>query len=139
MAELDPSSALDLGGPISRYRIELFWSKEDQEYVATAPQFGTGVSALAPTPEGALKEMQTVLEMVEDIYREEGRDLPATPDFSGQLRVRMPKSLHAALAARARLEEVSLNTLMVAYLSACTGPAGGKRELMEREGSDGLP
>lgn len=129
MAELDPTKDLDLAGPISRYRIELFWSDEDGEFVATAPQFGTGVSALAPTPERALQEMQIVLEMIEGIYREDGHDLPTTPGFSGQLRVRMPKSLHATLAARARLEEVSLNTLIVSYLSSCVGRIEGGGDL----------
>ena len=125
MAEVVPLTDLDLAGPISRYRIELFWSDEDREFVATAPQFGTGVSALAPTPERALREIQIVLDMIEDVYREDGHDLPTNPDFSGQLRVRMPKSLHAALAARARLDEVSLNTLIVSYLSSCAGRIEG--------------
>jgi predicted HicB family RNase H-like nuclease len=121
VAKARPSRGLDLAGPLARYRLELFWSDDDQEFVVTAPQFGSGVSALAETPDAALREMQVVLELIEDYYQEEGRELPTVPAYSGQLRVRMPKSLHAALAARARLEEVSLNTLIVSYLSSCAG------------------
>jgi antitoxin HicB len=129
VAKPRPSERLDLAGPLSRYRVELFWSDEDQEFVATAPQFGSGVSALAETPEAALREMQVVLGLIEDYYQEEGRALPAVPAHSGQLRVRMPKSLHATLAARARLEEVSLNTLIVSYLSSCVGRIEGGGDL----------
>ena len=37
--------------------------------------------------------------------------------FSGQLRVRMPKSLHAALSQEADDENISLNTYIVTLLS----------------------
>ena len=34
---------------------------------------------------------------------------PLTGDFSGQLRIRMPKSLHRILSEKAREENISLN------------------------------
>jgi len=107
----------EIASPLSRYRVELFWSEEDQEFVAIAPRFGPGVSALARTPEETLREFELVLEAVEELYRDEGWDLPQEPTYSGQLRVRMPRSLHATLVGRAREEKVSLNTLIVSYLS----------------------
>jgi antitoxin HicB len=41
--------------------------------------------------------------------------------FSGQWRIRLPKSLHAALALRAKQEGVSLNTLAATLLAQCMG------------------
>ena len=43
------------------------------------------------------------------------------PRYSGQFRLRAPRSLHAWLAARAELEGVSLNTLCVQILSEASG------------------
>lgn len=45
--------------------------------------------------------------------------------YSGNLRVRLPVDLHAALAAQAQEQGVSLNTLIVAYLA---GAASFKKE-----------
>ncbi|MBA2650308.1 MAG: type II toxin-antitoxin system HicB family antitoxin [Legionella sp.] len=43
---------------------------------------------------------------------------PSKPNkYSGQWRMRAPKSLHAALASRAKEEGVSLNTLVVTLLA----------------------
>jgi antitoxin HicB len=47
---------------------------------------------------------------------------PTAPDrSSGQFRVRMPKSLHARLAAQAEKEGVSLNMLVVAAAAQALG------------------
>ena len=52
-----------------------------------------------------------------------GRDIPepTTEDFSGQLRLRMPKSLHKALSEKAKSENVSLNQLILYQLSRGVG------------------
>lgn len=42
----------------------------------------------------------------------------AADDFNGQILVRVPKSIHAALSHEAELEGVSMNQLIVAKLSA---------------------
>ncbi|MBV8803165.1 MAG: toxin-antitoxin system HicB family antitoxin [Gammaproteobacteria bacterium] len=44
-----------------------------------------------------------------------------TDRFSGQWRIRFPKSLHAALVLRAKQEGVSLNTLTATLLAQCMG------------------
>jgi len=46
---------------------------------------------------------------------------PITDDFSGQLRVRMPKSLHRALSEKAKEENVSLNQLIIYQLARGVG------------------
>lgn len=45
----------------------------------------------------------------------------ATPERSGQLRVRLPVDLHAALAVEAEKQGTSLNTLLVALLAGGIG------------------
>ncbi|MFH1059550.1 MAG: type II toxin-antitoxin system HicB family antitoxin, partial [Pseudomonadota bacterium] len=48
--------------------------------------------------------------------------------YSGQFRLRTPKSLHAALAARARAEGVSLNTLALTFIAQGLGRTEAKRK-----------
>ncbi|MGB2845828.1 MAG: toxin-antitoxin system HicB family antitoxin [Candidatus Aminicenantaceae bacterium] len=52
--------------------------------------------------------------------KKSGRQLPDEEKiitYSGQIRLRMPKSLHAALASGAANESVSLNTYIITLLS----------------------
>jgi predicted HicB family RNase H-like nuclease len=53
--------------------------------------------------------------------RPSGRRPKAAGDVSGRLVVRFPKSIYRALARRAGGEGVSLNQLVVAYVSRCLG------------------
>jgi antitoxin HicB len=58
------------------------------------------------------------------MLEEDGSPIPIPrpqPSHSGQLRLRMPKSLHQAMAARADQEGVSLNALALTYLSRGVG------------------
>lgn len=101
------------------YSFNVFWSAPDQGYIAVSPEF-EDLSAFGHTPEEALAEMRTVLNLAIETYAAEGWPLPepkALPDYSGQFRVRLPKSLHARLATQAAIEGVSLNTLVVSILS----------------------
>lgn len=110
---------------LHNYRMLVFWSERDQEYVASCPAFGPGANALAPTPEAALAELRTVLEMTVETYAEEGWALPQ-PDaqlatFSGKFVTRVPPSLHAKLAERAEREGVSLNAFVNVALAEAVG------------------
>lgn len=49
-------------------------------------------------------------------------------NFSGQWRIRIPKSLHAALVLRAKHEGVSLNTLAATLLAESMGNLKRKRK-----------
>jgi predicted HicB family RNase H-like nuclease len=119
------------GQRLARYRVELCWSDDDRQFVADIPAFGPGISAAGASPGKALDELEIVLGAVEESYRENGWPLPGSSVHSGQLRIRMPRSLHARLASAAGREGVSLNTLIVSYLvdrvatNAPTGSRGG--------------
>lgn len=106
------------------YSFHVFWSEEDEAYIATCPEFPS-LSAFGGTPEAALHEGKIVLNAFIDIYREDGKPLPEPQTYSGKLNVRLPKSLHGALARRAEQEGVSLNTLIVTALGRMWRPETG--------------
>ncbi len=102
-----------------KYSINLSWSVEDEGYIATIPEF-PGLSAFGETPSDAVEEAKMAAEGFIKIYRENGRPLPeptTLSDFSGQLRIRIPKSLHASLSEEAKKEGISLNTYINHLLS----------------------
>ena len=106
-----------------KYSMQLFWSEEDGEYVALVPEF-PHLSALAKTPQKAAREAVVVTEVVLEVMEEQGHTPPepqVLSSYSGEIRVRMPRSLHQKLAGRARMEDVSLNTLMVSLLAEGIG------------------
>lgn len=110
---------------------------------------GSGWFAEIPLLPGCMSDGETVEEAVtnlEDAKRawletalELGRDIPEpvlAEDFSGQLRIRMPKSLHKALSDKAREEKVSLNQYIIYNLARSIGldkePSGAKRSSIRR-------
>jgi predicted RNase H-like HicB family nuclease len=121
--------------PMPKYGFKVFWSDEDQAYIATCPDF-PGVSAFGNTTEQALAEAEVALRLAVETYQEEGWPLPEPqlqPPYSGQFRVRLPKSLHAQLAEQANVEGVSLNTVVVTYLSEAVG---GRMALTQTQRAD---
>lgn len=104
---------------MANYSYRVAWSKDDESYIATSPEF-PGLSAFGDTATEALEELGSVIEAALEVYAEEGWT-PPEPEtlhrYSGQFRLRLPKSLHAGLAERAAGEGVSLNMLAVQYLA----------------------
>jgi predicted RNase H-like HicB family nuclease len=94
---------------------------------------GSGWLAEIPTLPGCMADGETVDEALENLKDakmswietalELGRIIPepSTEDFSGQLRVRMPKTLHRTLSEMAKEENVSLNQLIIYHLSKGVG------------------
>jgi antitoxin HicB len=104
---------------IDKYGFRVFWSDGDGGYIAVCPEFPR-LSGFGETAEKAVAELHGVLEEAIEIYREEGWPLPEptmSGGYSGQFRVRVAKSLHAALADRAEVEGVSMNSLASQYLA----------------------
>ena len=103
-----------------KYSIVLQWSDEDEGYVALVPEL-PGVSAVGDTPEEAVAEVKDASQACTESLEELNIKIPEPnhlPEYSGQLRLRMPKSLHARLATQAKLEGVSLNSYIVHLLSS---------------------
>lgn len=118
----------------TRYGARLFWSDRDQAYVAASTEFD-GVSALGKSMEEAAAELKAALDLTLETYVEEGWSLPsppAMPEYSGQFRLRLPRSLHQWLATTAEVEGVSLNTLAVQLLAAARGATVATEAAIER-------
>lgn len=96
--------------------------------IVITPSPEGGYAAKIPDLPGCITQGETrleVLEMIEDAKRcwltaelEDDEDIPEPPDpykLDGQLRVRIPRSLHKKLSKCAALDGVSINQ-MVTYL-----------------------
>ena len=96
---------------MSKYPINIGWSEEDGEYMATCTSFA-GLSAFGETEEEALREAKIALDLFIESYKERGIRPPAPPrnaTYSGQLRLRLSKSLNERAALMASKDGVGLN------------------------------
>lgn len=121
---------------VPRYRKHVAWSEEDHAWIATSPDF-PGISAAAASDAKALAELVDLLAAAIEEYGASGWPLPTAESlqsgFSGQLRLRLPRSLHAAAVRRAGEEGVSLNSFL-----QCT-IAHGLGERSKRVGAGNRP
>ena len=102
------------------YRIEVLKAEEGEGYVLHCPEL-RGCITCADT-------IQQGWEMIEDAKKcwfmaclEDGMIIPepdSMNDYSGQFKLRMPKSLHRALAERSRQEGISMNQFCLYLLSS---------------------
>lgn len=102
-----------------KYSISIKWSDEDNGFIATVPEL-PGLSAFGGNQVEALSELGVAAQAYLESLKKSGKPVPdveKATSFSGQLRLRMPKSLHANLADSARKEGVSLNTYIITLLS----------------------
>ncbi len=96
----------------------LNWSDEDECYIATLPAW-QNARTHGRTLEEASRAARAVLEMLIDDARRRGQPCPPVNErYSGNLRLRLPASLHARLAREAEREGVSLNQWLVTKLAS---------------------
>jgi antitoxin HicB len=115
---------------VFRYRIVVEWSDEDEAFVARLPAL-PGCAAHGNTAEAATREARIAAQAMLEVMRESGDPLPAedtTASYSGQLRLRLPRSLHERLTRLATVEGVSLNQELVSLLAEGAGDAGARRK-----------
>ncbi len=94
-----------------KYAVRLFYSEEDGGYIAAPPDL-PGCSAFGESPEKALKELQTAIDLWLQAARKEGREIPRSgfdKRYSGRMVVRMPQDLHRELDLEAKEQGISLN------------------------------
>lgn len=104
-------------------RIRPLAKEEGGGYLAEFPDL-PGCIADGETVEEALHEAEDALKAWLDTAKEFDDSMPESTlasNFSSQQRIRLSKSLHAALALRAKLEGVSLNTLAATMLAQGMG------------------
>lgn len=58
-----------------KYAIEIFYSEEDEGYIAVAPEL-PGCSAFGETEEEALREIKVAMDLWLEAARDEGRAIP---------------------------------------------------------------
>jgi predicted RNase H-like HicB family nuclease len=108
---------------MNKYSFTILWSDEDKGYIATCPEF-PGLSAFGENEEQALAEAKIALELFVETYAQEGKALPEpeiVQEYSGQFRVRLPKSLHQRIAQMAKNDNTSLNQFVVDALAERIG------------------
>ena len=108
---------------MNKYGFRIVWSDEDEGYIATSPEF-PGLSAFGETQEEALAEAKVAQELFIEDMRERGEELPRpleATQFSGQFRVRLPKSLHRQASELAAEDNVSLNQFVVGAVEQRVG------------------
>ncbi len=104
---------------VEKYSYRVFWSDDDQEFVAVCAEFN-GLSWLDETPEKALKGIGKVVTDVIEMMSKDGDKIPepiGTKKFSGKFQVRITPEQHRQLAMLAAEQNVSLNRLVSSKLS----------------------
>jgi len=105
------------------YRVVVEWSDEDAAFIARVPALA-GCAAHGATPESATREAVAAARGIVDSMLAHGDVLPTkdvTSGHSGQLRLRLPRSLHERLSRMAAIDGVSLNQELVALLASGAG------------------
>lgn len=99
-------------------RIRQLSEEEGGGWLAEIPLL-SGCMSDGETVEEAIKNLNDAKKCWIEASLELGRSIPepVADDFSGQLRVRMPKSLHKVLSERAKEENISLNQLIIYHLA----------------------
>ena len=105
------------------FEIQLLTEEDGGGYLITFPDFSECISD-GDTVEEAIQNGLDALE--ETIAALESMNLPVPEpgsggSYSGKFIQRVPKSLHARLAARAKQEGVSMNTLVNTFLAESLG------------------
>ncbi len=102
-----------------RYKVNLFWSNEDNCYLAEMPEL-PGCIAHGETQEEALEQANVAAKAWLEVASQMERKIPkpiAEKKFSGRFSLRIPPELHQRLAYEAVEQGFSLNQLIMHKLS----------------------
>ena len=111
---------------MNHYPLNIFWSAEDDGFIAEAPDL-PGCSAWGTTEVEAVRQAQDAIAAWLEAAQGAGKAVPepsaAQPlqGYSGKFLVRVPRSLHARLARRAAQEGVSMNQFLTGVLASKLG------------------
>jgi antitoxin HicB len=111
---------------VRRYPKHVFWSDEDEGFIALAPDL-PGASAFGETEAEAVAELDQAIDAWVEAARAAGNAVPspshpaAASLPSGKVLVRMPKGLHQRAALCAEREDVSLNQFIVVCIAEAVG------------------
>ncbi|WP_315918659.1 type II toxin-antitoxin system HicB family antitoxin [Mesorhizobium sp. SP-1A] len=106
----------------NKYATEIFWSDEDEGFIAIAPDL-PGCSAFGETMAEAATEIEGAISAWIEAARAAGNPIPPPiernplQEASGKTLLRMPKELHRDLQRKAQRESVSLNSYICFLLT----------------------
>ena len=101
------------------YRLEIVEDQEEGGYVVSYPDL-PGCITCGDTIEDAMNNAKDAKKAWIEAALEEGIEInepDSIEDYSGQFKLRIPKTLHRTLALRARKEGISMNQYCVYLLS----------------------
>ena len=101
------------------YKIELYPDVEEGGYAVACPEL-PGCLSCGETIEDAIESIEDAKRAWFDAALEEGYSIPEPSkidDYSGQFKIRMPKSLHKRLAEQSKAEGISMNQYCIYLLS----------------------
>jgi antitoxin HicB len=105
-----------------QYRVDIYWSEEDQLYLAEVPDL-PGCLTHGQTVVEAAQNAEECIEAWIEIAEEAGDPIPppfTVKHYSGRFLARIPRDLHADLALEAERQGVSLNQYVLTQLAgAC--------------------
>ena len=105
-----------------KYRFEIAEDEDEGGYVISYPDL-VGCISIGETLEEAVKNGEEARREWTLAALENGDIVPEpfnAEDYSGQLRLRMPKTLHKHLAERSKQEGISMNQYCIYLLSHAT-------------------
>ncbi|MDR0779851.1 MAG: type II toxin-antitoxin system HicB family antitoxin [Pseudomonadales bacterium] len=105
------------------FEIRPLTAEEGGGFLITYPDFNTCISDGETVEDAIANGQETLAGMIESLEAW-GQPVPAPNSggvASGKFVTRLPKSLHAALSARAKVEGVSLNTLVLSFMAEGMG------------------
>jgi antitoxin HicB len=105
------------------FEVRPLTKEEGGGYLISFPDFSECISD-GETPEEAIRNGMDALAETVAALEDMGLPVPAAGSggaFSGKFIQRVPRSLHARLAARARQEGVSMNALVTTFLAESLG------------------
>ena len=101
------------------YRMEIIEDKEEGEFVVSYPDL-SGCITCGETVESAVANAQDAKRAWIEAALEEGIQIQkpdSLKDYSGQFKLRLPRSLHRLLADHSKREGISMNQYCVYLLS----------------------
>jgi len=107
------------------YKIEIVEDKHEGGYALSCPEL-PGCITCAETLEQGIAMLEDAKKSWLTACIEDGLPIPepsTTNDYSGQFKLRIPKSLHKTLAERSHQEGVSMNQYCLHLLSSGTNAA----------------
>jgi antitoxin HicB len=104
-----------------RFEVRPLSDYEGGGWLVSFPEL-PGCMSDGETPEEAIENAKDALTVWLKAQREAGREPPEPGEaYSGRFVARVPRSLHARLAARASQEGVSMNALVTSYIAEGLG------------------